>query len=158
MYSNSSNHGGGSLYGFGMDERFNPDHMMPLNELGDALDDAIGVYVTDSGPFYHQLESCKALAAELAALRAHLGDPGPKVRLWRGEITHEDYRAIQERKRELADALRPARLAADRAAALSRELEAELGRALSSDEKRVFLETVEDAAPTTNHQPLTTNH
>lgn len=98
-----------------------------------------------------QEEACKALAAELASLRAHPGDPGPKVRLWRGEITHEDYRAIQERKRELADALRPARLAADRAAALSRELEAELGRALSADESRVFLEAVEDAAPTTNH-------
>ena len=98
-----------------------------------------------------QEEACKALAAELAALRAHPGDPGPKVRLWRGEITHEDYRAILARKRELADALRPARLAADRAAALSRELEAELGRALSADERRVFLEAVEDAAPTTTH-------
>ena len=90
-----------------------------------------------------QEESCKALAAELASLRAHPGDPGPKVRLWRGEITHEEYRAIQARKRELADAIRPARLAADRAAALSRELEAELGRALSADEKRAFLEAVE---------------
>ena len=68
------------------------------------------------------------------------------MRLWRGEITLEDYRAILARKRELADALRPARLAADRAAALSRELEAELGRALSSDERRVFLEAVEDAS------------
>ena len=90
-----------------------------------------------------QEESCKALAAELASLRSPPGADGPKVRLWRGEITHEEYRAIVARKRELADALRPARLAADRAAALSRELEAELGRALSADEQRVFLEAVE---------------
>ena len=91
-----------------------------------------------------QEEACKALAAELASLRSPPGADGPKVRLWRGEITHEEYRAIQARKRELADALLPARLAADRAAALSRELEAELGRALSADEQRVFLEAVED--------------
>ena len=93
-----------------------------------------------------QEEACKALAAELASLRARPGDPGPKVRLWRGEITHEEYRAIQARKRELVAALRPARLAADLAAALSRELEADLGRALSADERRVFLEAVEDAS------------
>ena len=96
------------------------------------------------GLLARQEEACKALAAELASLRSPPGADGPKVRLWRGEITHEEYRAIQARKRELADALLPARLAADRAAALSRELEAELGRALSADEQRVFLEAVED--------------
>ena len=108
-----------------------------------------------------QEEACKALAAELASLRARPGDPGPKVRLWRGEITHEEYRAIQARKRELVAALRPARLAADRAAALSRELERDLGRTLSADERRVFLEAVEDAShlsPLTSHLSPLTSH
>ena len=90
-----------------------------------------------------QEEACKALAAELASLRASPGEAGPKARLRSGELAPEDFRAIQARKRELVAALRPARLAADRAAALSRELEAELGRALSADEQRVFLEAVE---------------
>ena len=90
-----------------------------------------------------QEEACKALAAELASLRAAPGEAGPKARLRSGELAPEDFRAIQARKRELVAALRPARLAADRAAALSRELEAELGRALSADEQRVFLEAVE---------------
>ena len=31
------NHGGGSLYGFGVDDRFPEFHMMSVNELGDAL-------------------------------------------------------------------------------------------------------------------------
>lgn len=98
-------------------------------------------------------EGCKAVAAELASLRAPPGADGPKVRLWRGEITQEEYRAIQERKRELADDLRPEWNAAIRADEVSAALEEELGRPLLSNEKRVFLEAVEDSA-----QPLTTNH
>ena len=91
-------------------------------------------------------EARKALADELASLRASRGEDGPKTRLRRGEITSDDYRAIQARKRELAAALHPARIAEARAAALCRPLEEELGRSLSADERRVFAEAVEDCA------------
>lgn len=96
-----------------------------------------------------QKEACAAAKAELANLRARPGESGPKTRLWRGEITNDDYRAIVARKRELAASLRPDRLAADRAAAIVVPLEQELGRALTADERRVFVAAVEEA--TTNH-------
>ena len=70
---------------------------------------------------------------------------GPKTRLWRGEITNNDYRAIVSRKRELAASLRPDRLAADRAAAIAAPLEQELGSALTAHECRVFVAAVEEA-------------
>ncbi len=95
-----------------------------------------------------QKEVCAAAETELANLRAHPGESGPKTRLWRGEITNDDYRALVARKRELAASLRPERLAADRAAAIAAPLEQELGRALTANERRVFVTAVEEA--TTN--------
>ncbi|MBO4297165.1 MAG: clostripain [Clostridia bacterium] len=61
-------HGGGSLYGFGCDERFDPDHMMPLDELGDALDEA-GVYFDIIG-----FDACLMATAETAVSVAASAD------------------------------------------------------------------------------------
>lgn len=93
-----------------------------------------------------QKEECKAAKEELDALRSHPGEAGLKVRLWRGEITNEDYRAIMTRKRELATSLRPERIDARRAAAIAAPLEEELGRPLTADERRVFCSAVDEAS------------
>ena len=61
-------HGGGSLYGFGCDERFDPDRMMPLDELGDALDEA-GVYFDIIG-----FDACLMATAETCASIAASAD------------------------------------------------------------------------------------
>ena len=95
-----------------------------------------------------QKEACAAAESELANLQDCPGESGPNVRLWRGEITNDDYCAIVARKRELAASLRPDRLAADRAAAIVAPLEEELGRTLTADERRIFSAAVEET--TTN--------
>lgn len=97
-----------------------------------------------AGVLERQKEACAAAESELANLRSRPGESGPKTRLWRGEITNDDYSAIVARKRELAASLRPDRLAADRAAAIVVPLEQELGRALTADERRVFVTSVEE--------------
>ena len=61
-------HGGGSLYGFGCDERFDPDDTMPLDELGDALDEA-GVYFDIIG-----FDACLMGTAETAMSIAACAD------------------------------------------------------------------------------------
>ena len=90
-----------------------------------------------------QAELRAVAATELDETRYNPGNPGPKVRFWRCEITDADYRAIKARKRELKASLRPKRIAADRVAAIVGPLEQELGRPLSADERRVFCAAVE---------------
>lgn len=101
-----------------------------------------------------QDKDCAAAEAELAALRVSRGGAGPRLRLQRGEISPEDYGAIVARKRELAAFLQPEHLAAERAAALARNLEKELNRTLTADERRVFLDVVENACPSTSAASL----
>lgn len=96
-----------------------------------------------------QEKDCAAAKAELAALRASRGGAGPRLRLQCGEISQEDYSAIVARKRELTAFLLPEHLAAERAAALARNLEKELNRTITADERRVFLDVVENTCPST---------
>lgn len=81
-----------------------------------------------------------AAEAELDSIRASAGGDGYKGKLHRGEITLEAYRETLARKRELTKALRPTRIAAERADALCTFLRQELGRAPSDTEQRIFLE------------------
>ena len=61
-------HGGGSLYGFGVDERFPEFHMMSVSELGDALADT-GVHFDFVG-----FDACLMATAETAVGLAGCAD------------------------------------------------------------------------------------
>ncbi|MBQ8952739.1 MAG: clostripain [Clostridia bacterium] len=61
-------HGGGSLYGFGVDDRFPGFHMMSLDDLGDALDET-GVHFDFIG-----FDACLMATAETAISVAGCAD------------------------------------------------------------------------------------
>ena len=61
-------HGGGSLYGFGVDDRFEGFHMMSLDDLGDALDET-GVHFDFIG-----FDACLMATAETAISVAGCAD------------------------------------------------------------------------------------
>ena len=80
--------------------------------------------------------------AALAPLRGRPGVPSPKERFKRGELSLADYRAILAQKRLLAAPINTEHLRRELDDRLVRDAESGLGRILSDNERRVFLEAV----------------
>lgn len=78
----------------------------------------------------------------LAPLRGRPGVPSPKERFKRGELSLSDYRAILAQKRSLAAPINTEHLRRELDTRLVRDIESNLGRFLSADERRVFLDAV----------------
>ena len=80
--------------------------------------------------------------AALAPLRGRPGEPGPKARFKRGELTEREYCDILRRRRELAGPIAPDRLRRELEDALVRTAEEVLGGPLGARARELFLEAV----------------
>ncbi|MBQ6102799.1 MAG: hypothetical protein IJL06_03920, partial [Kiritimatiellae bacterium] len=81
-----------------------------------------------------------------APLRGRPGEPGPKARFKRGELTEREYCGILRRRRELAEPIAPDRLRRELEGALVRVAEDFLGGPLEARARGIFLAAVEEAA------------
>ena len=85
--------------------------------------------------------------AALAPLRGRPGEPGPKARFKRGELTEREYCDILRRRRELAEPIAPDRLRRELEDALVRTAEEVLGGSLGARARELFLEAVAADCP-----------
>ena len=92
----------------------------------------------------------KRLVAEAEARRAALlgrpGEPSPKTRFKRGEMSLADYRAFLAAKRAINAGIDPQSLQRARQERIVRAAESVLGRRLPSSVRGIFLAAVEEAA------------
>ena len=84
--------------------------------------------------------------ARLAALLGRPGEPGPKTRFKRGEMSLADYRAFLAAKRAIRAGIDPHSLLRVREDRIVRAAEAVLGHRLPSSARGLFLDAVEEAA------------
>jgi hypothetical protein len=84
--------------------------------------------------------------AALAPLRGRPGEPGPKARFKRGELTEREYCDILRRRRELAEPIDPRRLRRELEDALVRAAEKALGGPIGARARELVLAAVEEAS------------